>query len=330
MSHSHPRPLVDGAMLSAIATLLVLGAIYVPIFGSILLFVSPTPIVLAYYKHGGRLASLSLAVVAILVAMFAGPLNGLIVVMRTGLLALVFGYGLVRKLAAEQTVLLGAFVSLVNALFALFLSKFVLGIDFIEHTEQLFLQSYEMLQQQPWAVQEGQEELFNQVLELVRLTIPAMILFFSITFSYLNYVAVKLVLERLQVNIPPLPAFRYWQLPRWSFLGIVAAFLLMRAYEVSGIAWYQVVGYNLFILFFVLFFVQGLSLAYYLLMSLNLRPAFAVVLLIFLSTTQTISVMLVFAGFTESLWSIRSFLEAKEKANRPPVDLEQRAESDTD
>ena len=299
-------------MLAAVATLLVLGTLYIPLFGSVLSFVWPVPIALAYIRYGGRTALLSLTVVSLLIAILAGPLQSLTLVLSSGLLALLFGYAILHRMAAEQTVLLGGLLSIFSILAAFQLSKWLLNIDIFAEMQRLLQESFELMARQPWASEEYRrlmDEMLLQLPEIIQMTIPAMLLMAGVSISYVSYAMMKWILQRLRVEVPSLPAFRYWQLPRWSVLGVVAGYLLAYAYQVNPIPWYRIVGLNLQFLFQIIFLIQGMSFAYYMLMRWKVRPALAVVILAVMGFNPLLGNFLVGIGLMESLLQYRRILE---------------------
>src|SRR5690606_12594478 len=127
---SRTRALAEGALLAALAVVLVVAATLIPpLF--ILSFVAPAPLVVAVVRHGLRMGLLAGAVAGVLLAVFLGlqalPAGLTLVATGVGL-----GNGLRRRWSIEAVLGLGTLVSLGAILVSLWISLQVAGIDLID------------------------------------------------------------------------------------------------------------------------------------------------------------------------------------------------------
>lgn len=299
------RPLVEGALLAALAVALVLLGFYVPLLEPLVLFFWPVPITVIHLRHGLRAALLTLAVAVLALATFIGPLQALLTGSTLGLTGLAFGVSLRRGFKASITLLVAALTFVATTLIMLGVSFFVLGINPLEQLARVMQQSMEMsaglyrgLGVDPGAL-EGAMRMAGQSLDLLRVAFPVLIILASLGHAFINYQVMRGVLRRLGYDPPSFPPFRHWRLPRYLALGFLAGFLFL--------AWQpgNPVAVNLYVFFSTVLLVQGLAVAYYFLGRLKLPRWLAVFLLVYGLMVPLLNQLVVWLGVADMIADYR-------------------------
>lgn len=319
---SRTRALAEGALLAALAVVLVVAATLIPpLF--ILSFVAPAPLVVAVVRHGLRMGLLAGAVAGVLLAVFLGlqalPAGLTLVATGVGL-----GNGLRRRWSIEAVLGLGTLVSLGAILVSLWISLQVAGIDLIDmiltSTQASYQRSLELWQQ----IYERMgtnvdiapiEAELERVMELLPLLVPGILVGTAAVTSFANYVAAAAPLRRLGNPVPELPPFARWQLPPAAVYALVGVFVILRGVEQLGgqipstvlpalmsTAW----------LLQVAVMVNGLATAYFFLRRWRLGKGFAVVLLVFGFLNPWFQALFFWLGFLEPLLQVRVRVEQRE------------------
>ena len=89
--------MVEAGILSAIAIVMALIAMYVPVIGAFVNFVWPLPIIICGMRHGFKYSVMTLIVATIIVAIVISPIQAFFLGAIFGLLGLILGvlYGMV-------------------------------------------------------------------------------------------------------------------------------------------------------------------------------------------------------------------------------------------
>jgi len=299
------RPLVEGALLAALAVALVLLGFYIPLLEPLVLFFWPVPITVIHLRHGLRATLLTLAVAVLALATFIGPLQALLAGATLGLTGLAFGVSLQRGFKASLTLLVAALTFVVTTLMTLGVSFFFLGVNPLEQLARIMQQSmevsaglYQRMGVDPAALQ-GAMQTTGQSLDLLRLTFPAVIILASLGHTFINYQVMRGVLRRLGYDTPSFPPFRHWRLPRYLALGFVAGFLLM--------AWQprNPVAVNLYVFFSTVLLIQGVAVAYFFLTRFNLPRWLAVFLLAYGLMVPLLHQLVVWLGVVDMVADYR-------------------------
>ena len=145
----NPRPLVESALLAALAAVLFLVSSALPLVGIAAALICPTPLVVLGLRHSLRHALLGTVVAGLLTVIFSGPLGGLFFTLGFGVLGVGLGV-LARKYAnAEEILLYGILSSLGSKLLLMGAATAITGINpFSVDPEQMLLtlqQAFDMV-----------------------------------------------------------------------------------------------------------------------------------------------------------------------------------------
>jgi uncharacterized protein YybS (DUF2232 family) len=263
------RSLVEAALLAALTVVLCLATVYLPIVGLFTGFFWPVPIVLLGVRHGLRLAALATLVAGLLVAILADPLTALSMFLGLGVLGLVLGYSMRRRLPPLRTVGLGG-LALVASLLLLFgLSLIIMGINPFQSYFALYQESVEgVLEFYRRLGLKGEtlaqmEETLAQTLTMMRYLIPMTLVAGSTFLSFLNFTLARAVLGRLGYSYPGFPAFSTWRFPRTLAYGYAAGVLAVAAGHYWNQDIFNHIGLNLQAIFQLLLLIQGLAVVWH-------------------------------------------------------------------
>lgn len=323
MEGSRTRALAEGALLAALAVVLVVAATLIPpLF--ILSFVAPAPLVVAVVRHGLRIGLLAGAVAGVLLAIFLGlqalPAGLLLVGTGAGL-----GIGVRRGWSIEAVLGLGTIVSLGAILVSLWISLQVAGVDLIDMVLTTTQESYQRslaLWQQIYERMGTSVDIapieaeLERVIELLPLLVPGILVGAGALTAFANYAAAAAPLRRLGNPVPELPPFARWQLPPAAIYALVGVFFILRGVDFIGgqipptvlpalmsTAW----------LLQVAVLVNGLATAYFFLRRWRLGKGVAVVLLVFGFLNPWFQALFFWLGFLEPLLQVRQRVEQREE-----------------
>ena len=253
MQSVRARPMVEGALLAALTALLGLLAFYTGLG-----LLQPLPVLLAYIRHGGRLASLVAIVAAGVLALWAGPLaavGSLGFVVAVGLLpgwALRRGAGLPLTITAMTIGLL--------ALTALGL----LGSEVLWHTN-VWGQAWQQLS----SFMDAHQALLATAgltaataLGMVRTMLPVAALLGATGESLAVYLLAAVVFARLGHPLPRLLPFARWRLPPLTAWGVLVALGVLLVGERSGHKVLVPIALNPLLLAALAYAVVGLAISY--------------------------------------------------------------------
>ncbi|HHV58028.1 MAG TPA: YybS family protein [Firmicutes bacterium] len=263
------RSLVEAALLAALTVVFCLATIYLPVLGLVTGFFWPVPIVLLGVRHDLRLAVLATLVAGLLVAMLAGPLTALSMFLGLGILGLVLGSSMRRRVPPLRAVALGG-ITLLGSLLLLFaFSLLVMGVNPFQTYLALYQDSvggvlsfYRSLGVSGENLAQ-MEKMLEQTLTMMRYLIPMALVVGSGFLSFVNFLLARAVLRRLGVAYPGFPPFATWRFPRSLAYGYIAGIAAL----VAGQYWKQEVfthiGLNLQAIFQLLLLMEGLAVAWH-------------------------------------------------------------------
>ncbi len=319
MPETKTRPLIEGALLAAMAVALILIGFYVPILGAVIIFLWPVPIIIIQMRHGLRIGIMTVVVAGLLLMTFVGPLQALTILLTTGTIGLAFGYGFGRRWPSGRVMVLGAVAVLVSLAASFVLSLVVLDINIITDTVETMRRSMEMsvgfyrsigVEGEALERMEGAVDQMTQVLSLL---LPAGFLLGAVFNAFINYQVSRLVLIRLGYDIPQLPPFVEWRLPTPTVGGLIVVYIFWFLFQRTGLGLYEKLAINLFYLFGTLFLVQGLALGYYLLTRWGVAKPLKVALVIWALMVPFVTQIITWVGLFDIVLDFRSMLESRQR-----------------
>lgn len=322
MNTTDIRPLVEGALLAAIAVVLIMLGMYVPVLGAVVVFLWPVPVVVIYLRRGIRIALMTVAVAGLALATLFGPLQALLTVVSFGTLGLAFGYGIRRNMGGPATLLLGTVSVLASLMLSVVLSSAILNINIFETFIEGMEQSTKMAGDLYSRMGLGEEatralESFQATIPAVRLLLPGIMIAAALINSTLNYQVTRGVLRRLGHDTPALPAFAYWRLPSGVLIGFAAVLGLVLVTQYYALPQaIERIATNLLFVMGLAFSIHGLALLYWFMSRWELAKWFRVTACAFIVLSPVFPLMQ-WAGVIDVIIDLRAMVA--DRLPRPPA-----------
>ncbi len=305
------RSLVEAAFLAALTVVFCLATIYLPVLGLFTSFFWPVPIVLLGVRHDLSLSILATVVAGIIVGILAGPLTAISMFLGLGVLGLVLGTAMRRRLKPYRVVGLGAIAMLVSILLLFALSLFVMGINPLESYFSLYQDSlkstmslYQRLGITGDALKQMEDKL-AQSMTLMRYLLPMAMVVGSMVLALLNFLLSRSILARLGVTYPGFSPFATWQLPRGVAIGYLAGAVFFVAGNYTGHEVLKHIGMNVQAIFQLALLVQGLAVAWHFMETYQLAKGFRVLVTVLTFLIPLFGQALFFIGLFDLFFDFR-------------------------
>lgn len=260
-------------VLAAIAALLGLFALFIPVLGVVANVIWTIPIIIIILRFDLRTGVMGLTVALILIAIIAGPMGALSLGLKGGLTGLVFGYAIKKKMSPGFTVLGGGLAAVVGTALLLLLAFAVMGgpildlgeLENIVDETLILYKRYGLLNPllEQGATEAEIREQLMQVMGVAVALIPGAMFLSSVAAAAATYLVSRPVLRRLGYSLDPIPAFRYWQVPWYSVWGLIAGLALYLAGDYLAWEPMALIGQNIIYIYLPLLFINGLAVATY-------------------------------------------------------------------
>ena len=262
--------MVEAGILAAVAIVMALISMYVPVIGPFVNFVWPLPIIVCGVRRGLRWSIMTLIVAGIIIAMIISPMQAFFIAAIFGILGLILGECMRRHLSFNKLLLLGTLGGILALAINIALSFLLMGIDPINMIYASFDDS--LLQvaefQRSHGVSEADIEAsianYKEMLRMMKVIMPAAFLLFAPILALINYWAAKKILERLGEHFPDFPVFRNMSMP-WPVLALfmVSLFGVTYFYQTAPDSWLYTAFVNVQALTSFLLVLQGIAVAYW-------------------------------------------------------------------
>ena len=316
---SRITPTVEGGLLTAIAVILGLASIYLPILGVFVEFFCAVPIVVLTVRQGATKGALALAASFLILSMFVGAILAMKIALGFGICGLVLGYCISKNLSTVKcftATLVTAFIAQIVAISILF---FIMGINVMEiettAVKDAFddvFRMYETIGVNKQALAQI-HELFDKFFEFVKYLFPFFMFFIGSMHAVLCYVTSKWSFEKLRMKfVDPLPPFAQWQFPQ--IILYLVSFSAIGVYWGATREWIPLytVSINVVVITLGLGFIQGLAvlsaMANYFEMSKFWRRLIFIVIIFNMLFIQIVS----FTGLFDMIFDYRKRLVKRE------------------
>lgn len=262
--------MVEAGILAAIAIVMALICMYVPVLGSFVSFLWPLPMAICGCRHGLKWSVMTLLVASIIIAMLMSPLNAFFLAAIFGLLGLILGECMRRHLEPMKLMLFGSIGGVIALALNVGLSFLVLGIDPVQMMFTSFDES--LAQLAGYYREHGVSEAeiaasiagYKEMLRMMKLIMPGAFLICAPLMAWLNYLVAKKILTKLGENFAPFPAFTQLKVPGWVLWPFAISLLAVTYfYQKAPESWLYVASVNVqTVTSFALVF-QGIVLVYW-------------------------------------------------------------------
>ncbi|MEE0776896.1 MAG: YybS family protein, partial [Bacillota bacterium] len=274
-----PRVIADFSIVAALSVVLVLTAAYAPFLGTLAMLIWAVPLMALVQRRGLGAAVLALIVISVASVLLAGVVSGLFSVAWIGFFGLVYGVCFRKRVSPLSTLAAGTLISGIIMVAALALGAVLGAFSFdsfiatMTDTMNEVIDMYESAGVLGQLLPQGMtvEEYQTEVLDLMKMILPACFIVYGMISAALNYIFAAVILRRLNYDITPLPPFRDWHFPWWILWAIVVALI---AY-LMGNQWpeghYHQIALNILYIYLPIFLISGISMVAWLLHAMNVR-----------------------------------------------------------
>lgn len=269
-------PLTESGLLSALTVVLAMVAIYLPVVGTIALFIWALPLIVLVVRQGVRWGIMSIIIAGIIMALLIEPLTALQLTLSMAPMGLVLGLGFRKHWSGTKTfgfALLTSLISKLILLGALFLltatNPLTAQLDLFQESVDTSLAMYQSMGMDQGQLEETRSQL-EHVTKMMATLLPLIIAGMGLVDTLVGYLVGSRVLKRLGYIVPQFPPFHEWHLPR--------VFLYICGFSLIGLYWgtthdlsllYQV-SMNFLMLSFFAGLVQGFAIAQYVMIYYHL------------------------------------------------------------
>ena len=229
------RGLTEGALLAAMSVILALAAVYLPVLGSFAAVFWALPLMVTTRRHGLKLGIMGTVTATAVMALIIEPLIALKMLISFAPTGLCLGYGFRQNFSSVKIIGFTIVASTLAKIAALLLVFFVTDINPFTFEGQamksavadvLTLYSQAGVDAEQIASTEAEAE---KMLEMLGMLMPLIIALLGVLDACSNYMIAKLVLMRLNYEVPSLPDVADWHLPQ--------VFLLLFGFSLVGLYW---------------------------------------------------------------------------------------------
>lgn len=283
-----------GAMMMAMFVILLWIAVFIPLVGALLLFLTPLPIML-YRLRFDRSSALLVLGGSVLLAMLIGGIIMLPIALALGAMGLVMG----DTMATEKTKLYTFMASGLTMLLTLMLTYvgtvLLFQINIIDELMVALSDSQEQVTAMMTRFGEVPENFEKQLADMMtfyQVSLPSTFILGSFSFAFILVIVNSEIAKRLGNKLPRFGSFREMKLPTptvWVYLVIV---LLPFVAKVEQGTMSELIYVNASVILRALFFIQGISLVLYYVNYKKLPKSVSVIAVILTLILSPITILL--------------------------------------
>lgn len=312
MPNNQTKALVQGSMMVAIFTILMVISAYVPFIFMVALLFAPLPI--AWYSANyKRSSSILVAVVGCLITILTSGIVMLPFAFIMALLGVVMGDA-IRLKRSKLYLLMSSGISVLLSIALVYIAYVrVAGMNMIAMSLDIVRENYEQSNEFAKSVT-GQVAMNPDQLEAtiktIELTMPATI---TISAFFAAFIIITLnlpILQRLGLDVPKFAPFQDMRLPRavlWYYMIVLSINLFVRPATGSTL---DVIVLNISYILWLLLILQGISLIHYFIASKGMPNAVKWVATILAIPLSSFIILL---GIVDLGFDVRSLMKGKTK-----------------
>lgn len=261
--------MVEAGILAAVGVLFAILGTYLPVLGALFNFLWPMPIAICGVRNGFRWSLMALIVAGAVIGSLLGPFQGLSIIVMFGLPGLAIGECMRRGYKPMLLMGISSVVGMVALALSVVTAMMAVGADPISMVFSGLQESladsmtyYEAAGMSEAEIAEAMKAN-EEMLEGIKIVLPAAFMLCSPIIVYGNYIATRKVLQRMGMRFHEIPAFTTWRVPEWMIWPLaLSIFGASITGAQVGTTMYQVLV-NLQMLVSAVFFVQGLSVLFW-------------------------------------------------------------------
>ncbi|MCG7345802.1 YybS family protein [Sporosarcina sp. ACRSL] len=259
------KKITYGAMMLALFTIFLAGAMYIPFLGSIIMIFIPLPIIL-YRLRYNRSSTIFVMIVGSILSVIIGGILLVPFALMFGILAFLIAESLLLGKSKLYTFMASGLFFIVTSVLVYVVAALVFEINVIDSLMAMMKESETQFKnslQSFGALPEGYEKIVEEAFTMYRSAIPAIFILSVYLFTFIMVIPNFEVLRRLGHQVPKFPPFRDMKLPVITIFIYGLIILLPWMMELKPESSAYLLYINATIILRVLLLLQGLSLVHY-------------------------------------------------------------------
>ena len=228
-------PLTEGGLLAALTVVIAIASVYVPLVGPFIALLWPLPLAVLVLRHGMRQGFMAMLVAGAALAMLIEPMIALRLVAAYGPLGLMLGYGYRKGLSGLKLFPLAFLAAVAGELVVLGLifavfgnNPFAMLMDGLKSAFDSTFALYEQAGMPAEEIEAGRAQIDTGLLLMSQLG-PLLIVLLGLLDAGVAFFFGGKILHRLGHEVPQLPPFADWRLPK--------AFAYLFGFAMVGLYW---------------------------------------------------------------------------------------------
>ncbi len=304
--------MVEAGIMAAVAIVMALISMYIPVIGAFVNFVWPLPIIICGTRHGLKWSVMTLIVASVIIAMIISPMHAFFLAAIFGLLGLILGECMRRHLPPMRLMFYGTIGAVLALVINIALSFMVLGINPIEMMFSSFHESFTQLA--AYYRENGMSEAdiktavdgYAEMLRMMRIIMPGAFLLSAPVLAFVNYIAAKKILTKLGESFESLPPFTMLQIPGWILWPyVLSLFAVTYFYQTDQSSWMYSVSVNVQTVCSFVLVLQGIVLLYWFVEKKRKPRWWANLALVLLFMIPLFSQIMVYVGAFDIVFDFR-------------------------
>lgn len=301
--------IVLAGMCTALVVVLSLLGFYMPLLSTVVFLLIPLPIAYLGMKEGIKWSIVVTTGVLVLDSTFFGVVSAAFVCAIFGLLGVTMGICYRYKVSAAKTLIAGAVVVLlalvaegIAALYLLGLPSLVFGSEGLAQVKDSMMEALPSFYSGE-ALDQAKEKV-DFLMDAMEKSVPYTLVAVSVFYSWASMTLGSHVFKKMGItDIPHLPPFERWEFPK----GTLALYLLVLAAQYFFKDQEQVsyVAYNLGTLCVSIFWLQGLSVVWWMPHRYPFMKPLRLFIMILSAFIGAIQMFVVFLGIADMAASYR-------------------------
>lgn len=301
--------IVLAGMCTALVVVLSLLGFYMPLLSTVVFLLIPLPIAYLGMKEGIKWSIVVTTGVLVLDSTFFGVVSAAFVCAIFGLLGVTMGICYRYKVSAAKTLIAGAVVVLlalvaegIATLYLLGLPSLVFGSEGLAQVKDSMMEALPSFYSGE-ALDQAKEKV-DFLMDAMEKSVPYTLVAVSVFYSWASMTLGSHVFKKMGItDIPHLPPFERWEFPK----GTLALYLLVLAaqYFFKGQEQVSYVAYNLGTLCVSIFWLQGLSVVWWIPHRYPFMKPLRLFIMILSAFIGAIQMFVVFLGIADMAASYR-------------------------
>lgn len=276
--------LTEGAILTAIFSVLLLASFLIPLLGSFILFLLPIPFVIYTNKHGWKPA-LIMAMVAFLIGLILVSIISIPFILVSVIAGITIGNGLHQKRTSYEILTQGtagiAIAFVLTLLFSQVAFDFDYSSEFDKQMDQVMAQSEQVIESLGLDDESGEQlEIVKDQMGMLKGLLPFGIVLIAVVYAFIIQWLSYKVMNRLEKRHYYFPPFRELLFPS-AILWIYLVTLIVSLFQPEPTGMVFLITQNVALLTGMLLILQGLSFVFYYTHKKKLSIGLPIVVIIF-------------------------------------------------